>query len=59
MIICNLTPEISKLARSYTDLATISLAQVYASSPDLVEQEATGLQITSGPRLLALVETTC
>lgn len=47
LVLDNLTPEISKLARSYTDLATICLAQVYASSPDLVEQEATGLQITS------------
>jgi hypothetical protein len=47
LVIENLDAEIVNLVRSYTDIATISLAVVLASSPDLVEDEYTDLEILS------------
>ncbi|HBU15722.1 MAG: hypothetical protein A2092_13470 [Rhodobacteraceae bacterium GWE1_64_9] len=42
-----LDPEMARLVRSYTTRATIHMAVVLASSPDLIEGEWTDLQILS------------
>lgn len=47
LVLENLDAEMVNLVRSYTDIATISLAVVLASSPDLVEDEYTDLEILS------------
>lgn len=47
LILDNVSPEIAKLVRSYTDLATINLATVMADMPDEPIEQALDLQITS------------
>ncbi|MGY9049631.1 hypothetical protein P775_11025 [Puniceibacterium antarcticum] len=47
LVLDNLSPEMAKLLRSYTDLATISLATVMADMPNDPIEENIGLQITS------------
>lgn len=47
IVLENLDTEMVTLVRSFTDLASVSLAVVLASSPDQVEAEYTGLQIAS------------
>jgi hypothetical protein len=47
LILENLDSEMVRLVRSFTEIATIHLAVVLASSPDLVEDEYTDLQIIS------------
>lgn len=47
LILENLDREMVRLVRSYTDMATISMAVVLASSPDLLEAEYTGMEILS------------
>lgn len=46
IVLVSLDREIVGLLRSFTDPATIHMAVVLASSPDLVEQEWEGLDIT-------------
>ena len=43
----NLGAEMVTLVRSFTDPATISLAVIYADTPDVIEAEWTGLQLVS------------
>ena len=43
----NLDNSIAKLLRSFTDLASLSMAVVLASSPDLIEAQWTGLDIVA------------
>lgn len=43
----NLDNSIVKLLRSFTDIATLSMAVVLASSPDFIEREWIGLKITT------------
>ena len=47
LVLENLDTDMVDLVRSFTDLASVSLAVVLASSPDTVEAEYTGLQIVS------------
>lgn len=47
LVLDNLHPDMAKLVRSYTDLATIHLATVMADLPDAPIEQALGLQITS------------
>ncbi len=59
LVLENLDTDMVDLVRSFTDLASVSLAVVLASSPDTVEAEYTGLQIveaniTGGEIALAL-----
>ena len=44
----NLDAEMVRLVRSFTAPASISLAVVWADTPDLIEAEWTGLQLVSG-----------
>jgi hypothetical protein len=43
----NLDNSIVGLLRSFTDLATLNMAVVLASSPDFIEREWVGLKITT------------
>lgn len=43
----NLDSEMVELVRSFTDPAIVSIAVVLASSPDVIETEYRGLQLTS------------
>lgn len=47
LILENLDKEMVTIVRSFTDIATINMAVVLASSPDLVEVEYLGLEILS------------
>lgn len=47
LILENLDQEMVKLVRSFTTPATVAIAVVLADTPDLVEAEWAGLQITS------------
>lgn len=47
LILENMDSEMVAIVRSFTDLATVSMAVVLASSPNRVEVEFTGLQIVS------------
>ncbi len=47
IILENVDNDIAKLLRSYTDLATIHMAVVLASSPNLVEVEYRDMKIIS------------
>jgi hypothetical protein len=47
LVLENLDSEMVRLVRSFTDVATIHLAIALASSPNLIEDEYTDLQILS------------
>jgi hypothetical protein len=47
IVLENVDNDIAKLLRSFTDLATVSMAVVLASSPNLIENEFHGLKLTS------------
>lgn len=47
IVLENVTNEIAHVLRSFTDRATVHMAVVLASSPDLVEAEFRGLKIIS------------
>jgi len=47
LILENVDNDVAKLLRSFTDLATVSIAVVLASSPNLIEAEYTDLLLTS------------
>lgn len=47
IILENLDSRMAALLRSFTDAASLSMAVVLASSPDLIEAEWTGLQLVS------------
>jgi hypothetical protein len=47
LVLANLDNSIAGLLRSFTDPATVDLAVVLSSSPDLVEMEVLGLETTS------------
>lgn len=47
LVLENLDTDMVTLVRSFTDLASVSMAMVLASSPDTLEAEYTGLQIVS------------
>lgn len=47
LILENLDTDMVDIVRSFTDLATVSLAVVMASSPNRIEAEYSGLQIVS------------
>lgn len=47
LILENLDTDMVGVVRSFTDLATVSIAVVLASNPDIIEAEWTGLQITA------------
>lgn len=47
LVLENLDAEMVKLVRSFTEVATVNIAVVLASSPNLIEDQHLGLQITS------------
>ncbi len=47
LVLENLDSEMVRLVRSFTEIATIHIGVVLASSPDLIEDEYTDLQIVS------------
>lgn len=47
LILENLAPEMVEIVRSFTDIATVNMAVVMASTPDLVEFEHQGLELVS------------
>nr|WP_298102223.1 hypothetical protein [uncultured Shinella sp.] len=47
LVLENLDAEMVRLVRSYTDIATISMAVVLAATPHLVEAEYLGMEILS------------